>query len=166
MRGWVRHLWGALYGILLAPVAVAGLAYGVAAATRGSAGPSISTDDLVGIGVIAVGGLLLGIAVGSRISPLASLVPGLTLATLGALWVVAPAWSLKHLSWPEGILDGSLADRSSWGHAAMGASGALTLLGVLLLVASLPSSRWRSSDRGRGLGDGMSDDEDSILPRI
>lgn len=143
MAGLGRHLLGTFYGLVVAPVAAAGMAYGVATAARASAVNTVGRDDLLAIGVIVGAVLLLGIAVGSRISPMASLLPGLLFGSLGALWVVAPGWSLAQVTWPRGWPGSVLADRAEWGLALLGAHGILIAFGTLLLTASVWPSRWR-----------------------
>lgn len=147
MSGWGRHLLGTLYGLVVAPVAAAVVAYGAATAGSASAVSAVGRDDLLPIGLITGAVLLLGIAVGSRISPMASLLPGLLFGALGALWVVAPGWFRTEVTWPRGWPGSVLADRAEWGLALMGAHGILVAFGTLLLTASVWPSRWRR--RGR-----------------
>ncbi|HEY7483453.1 MAG TPA: hypothetical protein VH912_03240 [Streptosporangiaceae bacterium] len=140
MSNGARHWWGVLAGLVLAPAIAAGLAYGTWRTLSGAQqfGPT-STEYRIGLASLAVTGIAIAFAVGSRLSPLASLLPGLALTALGAVWAASPTWAAKHTA---GKLPGSL-DKLDAGYQSIGATGVLLMIGVILLFASLFPGRWR-----------------------
>jgi hypothetical protein len=137
MPNGVRHVLGLLAGLVLAPVTALGLLYGTERMQRIFQvyffRPGTQWTPILLLTAVAV---VLGVLVGSRLSPLASLVPGVLFGVPGLLWAVAPEWTLHHTARK---LPGAL-DR---GYQVVGPYGVLLVLGLLLLVGSVPPSRWR-----------------------
>jgi hypothetical protein len=136
MQNGARHAIGVLTGLVTTPVLAAGLLFGASRLTRVFTGLRLDGPDRwVGTGAILAVAVLLGVLAGSRMSPLASLIPGLVFGTAGALWVIDPRLAMRTMGekLPAGL------DR---GHLIAGPSGVLLLVGVFLLVASLSPSRW------------------------
>lgn len=137
MPNGVRHVLGLLAGLVLAPVTALGLLYGTERMQRifqvYFSRPGTQWTPILLLTAVAV---VLGVLVGSRLSPLASLVPGVLFGVPGVLWAVAPEWMLHHTARK---LPGAL-DR---GYQVVGPYGVLLVLGLLLLVGSVPPSRWR-----------------------
>jgi hypothetical protein len=147
-----RHLLGVITGVVAIPV--------VAAATVGGLGyiqhaytSSISRPMTlyVAAGLIVVAGLLVALLVGTRISPLASLLPGVAFVALGACGIAAPSTMAKAL---RGVLPMTLHVTSAgmtfpFGEAAVETvwDGGFLLIGVILLFASIAPSRWRAKVR-------------------
>ncbi|MFC6885855.1 hypothetical protein [Actinomadura yumaensis] len=142
MSNGARHVLGLLAGLAATPLIAFGLMFGTERATRYfrlflSGGDRwIAAAAFVGVAVV------IGLLAGSRISPLASLVPGVLLASAGGLWVAAPRWTGAHTV--ERLPDGLDA-----GYSIVGPYGVLLVLGVVLIVASLPPSRWRARTAGQ-----------------
>lgn len=134
MNNSARHVLGAVLGLIAAPLAVGLVMWGMHEAsttTRLALETSWS-----GVAAIVVGAALLGVLVGGRISPLASLIPGVIFTVIGLLWAVSAreAFDLAE-ELPRSIRNEVL----TWGI-----SGLFLMLGVLLVAASVPPSRWRA----------------------
>ncbi len=142
MSNGARHAIGVLIGLIVTPLVAAALMYGtqklgmsvrVSIANYRSEGGS---DKWVGAALLIAAAAALGVSAGSRLSPLASLVPGLAFASVGALWVLAPSWAAEH------TLRDSLPDRLAMGYLTLAPYGGFLIIGTLLIAASLAPSRW------------------------
>ncbi|MCW2938356.1 MAG: hypothetical protein JWN00_1341 [Actinomycetia bacterium] len=136
-----RHVVGVVVG-LAAPFAIAAPAmYGVGTSyERLVRYVQTGTASYGSLALIGVAGVLIGLLTGSRISPLAALIPGAVFTGYGAIWIVRPASAVNlipHLP--------STFDR---GYQTLGGSGALLLAGIALLASALFPSRWRSTTTG------------------
>lgn len=152
-----RHTWGLFYGAATVPVAAVGLSYGSVMAAQGSEASGIGRADTLAISALGMAAVVLGIGVGSRMSPLASLIPGLAFGVLGVLWVLGPTWAAQNLTWwPSKWPNTAAAARGELGLEVLGKYGLLLTLGIVLFVASVWPSRWR-----RLYGD---EDSDPFLP--
>jgi hypothetical protein len=144
-----RHLIGVLLGVAAVPVVGFGVAW--APAWPSVAGYAVTdvprvadrAAELAALGVLA---LVIGLLAGSRLSPLASLLPGLALTALGALGALGTPPALAAALEPPG-----------GGDPWFARDPALLLVGGLLLVASLPVARWRAR-RDRRAEDDRYDD--------
>ena len=145
MPNGARHILGAAIGLILTPVTAAGLMFGTERLYRGLTAFQLDDSHYRMGGLVLAGtALLLGVLVGSRISPLASLIPGVAFSTIGVLWLLAPRWTAdKTIGRSADLLPGVLAR----GYRDIGPSGPLLILGVLLLVASLFPARWAARQR-------------------
>lgn len=138
MSNGARHGLGVLFGLIVTPVIAACMMYGTE-----KIGRSVRTlafdggDRWVGAAALVFAAVLLGLAAGSRLSPLASLIPGLAYTGTGLLWIVAPRWSFQNLG--RDVVPRELFT----GYTLLAPYGILLLLGVGLLVASAAPSRWR-----------------------
>lgn len=143
MSNSARHWWGVLVGLILAPAIAAALAYGTWRTLSGAQqfGPT-SAEYRIGLGSLALTAVVLGFAVASRLSPLASLFPGLALTGLGGVWAASPTWAADNT---VGKLPDSL-DKLDAGYQSIGATGVLLMIGVVLLIASLFPARWRARE--------------------
>ena len=140
MSNGARHGLGVAIGVVVTPIIAACLMYGVnklgvsARTFRFSGG-----DRYLGAAVILVAAALTGALAGSRLSPVASLVPGAVYSLIGALWIISPQWAFRHTG--RDVLPSEL-DR---GYLLLGPYGIFLLLGLALLVASVTPSRWKAS---------------------
>ncbi|TDC96157.1 hypothetical protein [Actinomadura sp. 7K507] len=143
MSSGARHGIGALIGVVVTPIIAACLMYGTYRLGR-----SVTTlrfegaDRWLGAAALLAAAVLIGLVAGSRISPLASLIPGAVYSLSGALWVVSPRWSFQNTA-------SELPSELSRGYMVIGPYGVFLVIGVALLLASLAPSRWRSL-RGAG----------------
>jgi hypothetical protein len=156
-----RHLSGFVYGVAAVPVAAMGLSYGSVMAAQGNVMSGVGRADILAVGALGMAAVVLGIAVGSRLSPLASLIPGLVYGSFGVLWVLGPTWSTQNLTWwPKNWPNSAAAERGELGLAVLGEYGLLLTLGMFLVAASVWPSRWRSRAYDAADGPGV----DPILP--
>jgi len=135
MNNAARHVIGLVVGVLALPALVLLLCYGITEVSRGYR--VMASASPAGIAAVVAGGLLLGVVCGSRLSPLASLLPGLALFAYGLVWMIDPFVISRYAldAMPETLGSGLLT---------LEGTGMLLVLGTALLVASVPPSRWRA----------------------
>ncbi|MEV6036360.1 hypothetical protein AB0L65_34755 [Nonomuraea sp. NPDC052116] len=135
MRNGVRHLLGAGAGLLATPLIATGFIIGVARYRQTAA----MTVDWVVLAVYVGTVVLIGVLAGSRISPLASLLPGLAfLGFIGAALVRMALGGDHRMGFddvPSQFLEGYMALLYTWSLPT----------GCILLTASLFPSRWRAT---------------------
>lgn len=140
MSNGVRHALGAAVGLAAAPLILALLAFGIERQSRvhrllleGE-----SPESWGGVGYLLLAALVLGLLLGSRVSPLASLLCGLILCAVNLPWLVMSRTLIQQV-W-------DLLPREYQGSFnGLGGLGIPALLGGVLIVGSLPPSRWRST---------------------
>lgn len=141
MRNGVRHWLGAGAGLLATPLIAAGLVYGHT--------QSQPTMEWFRVGALAGAALLVGLLAGSRLSPLASLLPGLGFTGLAVTGLVRIGTGADHRLWFDPGLDqypNPLADIMRTfdpGSYAMLPHAWSLAIGCVLLAASIFPSRWR-----------------------
>jgi hypothetical protein len=142
MSSGARHGLGAVIGLVLTPVIGWLLMFGMdrwTGATRML--ERAESDRWVGMAVIVLAAVLLGVLMGSRLSPLASLVPGVLLTLAGLPWLIREGWSVR-------VQREILPERTYMLYAAVGSLGIWIFIGCMLLAASVPPSRWRAAAAG------------------
>ncbi|MWA05474.1 hypothetical protein F8568_034945 [Actinomadura sp. LD22] len=82
--------------------------------------------------------IVLGLVTGSRVSPVASLIPGVLYTATGVLWIADAGWAMRNTA------KKSFPNSLTLGYLNLATFGVFLLLGVALLVASVPPSRWRA----------------------
>ena len=143
MSNRARHWWGVLAGLVLAPAIAAGVAYGTWRTLSGAQQFGVTSAEYrIGIAAFAVTAILLGIAVGSRLSPVASLLSGLALSALGGLWAGAPEAARDN----TGDLLPSSLEKVNSGYLSAAGMGLFMLVGLVLLIGSLFPARWRAME--------------------
>ncbi|WP_188188774.1 hypothetical protein [Nonomuraea sp. SYSU D8015] len=134
MRNGVRHWLGAGAGLLATPLIAVGLSYGAAERYRLLAQLTI---DWIPMSMFIGAFVLIGVLAGSRLSPLASLLPGLAFTALGASLLVRLSMGGDHMLWwdflPREYPEAYKTLLGTWSLPA----------GCLLLAASAFPSRWR-----------------------
>ncbi|TMR89783.1 hypothetical protein [Nonomuraea basaltis] len=134
MRNGVRHLLGAGAGLLATPFIAVGLGYGFSERYRMLAQVTI---DWIAMGAFAGALVVIGVLAGSRLSPLASLLPGLAFTGFALTGMVRLGMGGDHRLWydlvPSEYLVSYATLLHSWSLPA----------GCLLLAASVFPSRWR-----------------------
>jgi hypothetical protein len=139
MSNGARHGLGVVIGVLVTPVIAMCLMYGTSKLTRfvrllvAEGGERWSAA-----GVLLIAAVLIGLIVGTRVSPVASLIPGAAFTVVGLLWVAAPRWSFENS--PRDLL----TDETRNGYLIVAPSGLLLVLGIALLAASVAPSRWQA----------------------
>jgi hypothetical protein len=138
----MRHLFGLLMGIVLAPAIWVLSGFGIERLTIGLT--ELRRSELpIGAALLVGAGLLLGLLLGLRTSPLGPIVAGLIYLAAGVLYVLSPARSLNF--WVD-----TLGLRGQ-GYVAPYAAGLPFLLGAALLVPIISGARWRRR-RPRAVG--------------
>lgn len=148
MSNGTRHLLGAIAGIVAIPVVSALVFGGLSLVLRAYSTFALGTNLYTAGAAVVVGAVVVALLAGTRISPLASLIPGLVFTAAGALAVVAPRTSFSIASHvPSGriSLGPSLVVSPTLIVQNALSSGAFLLVGVVLLVASMAPSRWRGA---------------------
>ncbi|MFI7447307.1 hypothetical protein ACIBQX_07385 [Nonomuraea sp. NPDC049714] len=131
----MRHLLGIVAGLLLPPLIAAGLLYGVSELTLTM--QRMLAFSWLGLGLLVLSGIALAFLAGSRLSPVASLLGGLTFVAVGSLPLLELMGRTRIL--PRGFLPAMLDN----GYRNLSYQGILLVIGVLLLVVSAFPSRWR-----------------------
>ncbi|NKZ07371.1 hypothetical protein [Actinomadura latina] len=144
MSNGARHGLGVVIGLVVTPVIAVCLMYGtsklrlVMTLSFGRFQDYHGRNLWIGAVLFAVAAVLLGLVAGSRLSPLASLIPGVVYAALGVVWFASPRWAVTHPARDTFPRDLEL------GYVTLGSTAVLFLLGVMLVVASLAPSRWKA----------------------
>jgi hypothetical protein len=139
MSNGARHVLGLVVGVVITPLTAVALMFGTGQSSKFLAYLAYDrVEQIPACTALVVSAVLLGLASGSRISPLASLVPGAAYALTGLAWVVSPE---SRVAAEADLLPGTLGR----GYLALGGYGIFLMLGFLLLAASLPPSRWRAA---------------------
>ncbi|MEV0316582.1 hypothetical protein [Nonomuraea fuscirosea] len=139
MSNGTRHALGVVAGLLLPPLAAAGLWYGIGELSLQLA--QTLRLSWIALGVLVATGILLALLIGSRLSPVASLLGGLAFLAVGALPFVELTTGARLL--PSDLLPNPMRS----GFQTLSYSGLHLVLGVALLVASVFPSRWRGRHR-------------------
>ncbi|MEO3803642.1 hypothetical protein [Nonomuraea sp. B1E8] len=140
MSNGARHALGVVAGLLLPPLIAVGLSFGVGDfATRLRGAFELSW---LGLAVIAVSAIALAFLVGSRLSPVASLLGGLMFTALGVLPLLE--FFTRQRLLPPGQW---LPDPVGIGYQTLTSSCLLLFLGITTLVVSMFPSRWRAAHR-------------------
>lgn len=137
MTNGVRHALGFVAGLLLPPLIAVGLMYGVAELTFTM--QRMIGLSWLGLGLLALSGVMLAFLAGSRLSPVASLLGGLMFVLVGSLPLLELMSRVRIL--PRGFLPRMLDN----GYLTLSYQGILLVIGVLLLVVSAFPSRWRGA---------------------
>lgn len=135
MNNAARHVLGLVAGVVATPVTVALLAFGADKFAREYR--VLGDVSVLAALALAGAGLILGVLCGSRVSPLGSLVPGAVYLLYGVLWVFDPYVVSDYTA-------DLLPENLELSVLALGSFGLFLVLGVLLVAASVPPSRWRS----------------------
>lgn len=139
MSQFARHGLGVLAGVVLTPLIAIGLMYGTGEfyfAWQQFTSPSL------GLALLVPTGLLIGVMVGSRLSPLASMIGGLLFIALGVMTPLA--FAAPHLFSPDIGVD-LLPEPLVPGYRYLQGTGGFVILGTILLAASLFPARWRAA---------------------
>jgi hypothetical protein len=141
MSNGARHALGAVFGVLGIAAIFALLGFGTERMfrARGTAmttfGTPPLTEILAGLGPLLAAAIVIGIFTGSRLSPLASLLPGIAYLALGIALTLGNSLALDVTS----VLPFETA------VTTLGTLGILALIGAILLAGSVLPSRWRKN---------------------
>ncbi|WP_169982439.1 hypothetical protein [Microbispora sp. H10836] len=144
----MRHFFGLLLGVVVGAALLLGGGWASQEAVRGAAqsiDPAKDTRMLIALGVMAVVGLLLGLVLVGRVSPLAAFVPSMALLAWTVVYVldVSRAASLV----PTGPSVQAELLQAGRGMLTLLSTGVYGLLGVALFLPVLMPSRWAGRER-------------------
>ncbi|MFI0422804.1 hypothetical protein [Spongiactinospora sp. 9N601] len=138
----MRHFLGLLLGIVLTAGILGGAGWATTRAIQEAGAPAMASGPELwtALGVMAVIGLILGMVVAGRVSPLATFVPSLALLA----WTVVYALDMNRAIslFPAGPSVHPLVAQVVIGCRYLLTFGVFALLGVLLFIPVLLPSRW------------------------
>lgn len=138
----MRHIGGLVLGIIAIPLVLYGTGWGYARTLHavGGAAPT-GSREVLGYAALGGVGLLVGLILAPRLSPLAAFLPAAALLA----WTGALFWNTQRaVAWAP-------ADAAGSGMSTLLMSGVYGLLGVALLLPLVMPRRWRrrsEDDRG------------------
>ncbi|WP_067179661.1 hypothetical protein [Microtetraspora niveoalba] len=144
----MRHFFGLLLGALLAAVLLFGGGWAAQELVRGAVSnvnPSGDSRMLIALGVVAVVGLLLGLVLAGRVSPLAAFVPSIALLA----WTVVYALDVTRAAGlaPTATSLHEEVVQAGRGMVTLLSTGVYGALGVALFLPVLMPSRWAGPPR-------------------
>jgi hypothetical protein len=139
----MRHVIGFVIGVVVAAVILFGSGWASQDAVRGAVSvvaPVSNGRILVGLGVMALVGLVFGLVMVGRLSPLSAFIPSIVLLAWTVVYAldVPRAMSLAPVG-PSVQQDLAQAGR---GMESLLSTGVFALLGVALFIPVLMPSRW------------------------
>ena len=160
----MRHFLGLLLGVVMTVVLVGGAGWasqdvlrGALTAAAGAADaldPVRDTKALVALGAMIVVGLLFGLVMAGRVSPLAAFVPSMVLLA----WTVIYALDVNRalgLAPTDPTLNPNIVQAGKGMRELLG-TGVFAMLGIALFVPVLMPSRW--AGRRRDLEEGYEEE--------
>jgi hypothetical protein len=148
----LRHLLGVAFAVALAAAIFFGGGWGVAQMTR-LAGQDTSLTSISGLsalGVLLLAGLFLGILMVAPVSPLSTALPGVVMLIWTGLLALNAQLAARIIP--------LRSEGYGTGFHTMLVSGALVLLGTLMICPVFVPSRWRH-EGGDDAGSGDGEDE-------
>ncbi|GII85035.1 hypothetical protein Ssi03_30250 [Sphaerisporangium siamense] len=146
----MRHFLGLLLGVVVTAVLLAGTGWasqdaarGMASVAAGAAGavdPVRDTKALVGLAAMLAAGLVLGLVLAGRVSPLATFVPSMALLAWTVIYALDVNRALS-LAPTDPALD-PLIVQAGKGMQDLLARGVFALAGIALFIPVLMPSRW------------------------
>ncbi|MFB9247552.1 hypothetical protein ACFFWE_04895 [Sphaerisporangium melleum] len=148
----MRHFLGLLLGVVVTGILLAGTGWASQDAARGvvngaaaAVDPVRDTTALIGLGAMLAAGLVLGLVVAGRVSPLATFIPSMALL----------AWTVVYLLDVHRALGLVPADPSmspeivqaGKGMQNLLAEGVYAMIGIALFIPVLMPSRWAGRQR-------------------
>lgn len=147
MSNGARHGLGVLAGVIATPLVGAGLVVGFERLEEHRRhfvrlDSTTTSTGLVAGAVLALTAAAIAVLVASRLSPLASFIPGAVFTVYGVVWLTKPAWASRQVT--------DLPDRYVIPVINMSIFAVPFLVGVVLLAASILPSRWRARTPAAG----------------
>lgn len=144
----MRHFFGLLLGVVVAAALLVGGGWASQEAVRGAVqnvDPVRDTRMLIALGVMVVVGLLLGLVLVTRVSPLSTFVPSMALLAWTVVYLldVSRAASLV----PTGPSVHAELLQAGRGALTLLSTGVYALLGIALFLPVLMPSRWSRPER-------------------
>ncbi|MEZ7124130.1 hypothetical protein ACBR40_02245 [Nonomuraea sp. AD125B] len=145
----LRHLGGFLIGLVVTAAVLAGGGWAVTQAAAQAAAhvtgqapvtPADNQKLWIALGAMAAVGLVYGLVVAGRISPLATFVPSMALLSWTVVYALDPARAISLVP-AEPSVD-QIVREAGAGAQTLLTTGVLALLGVALFIPVLMPSRW------------------------
>ncbi|WP_440104798.1 hypothetical protein [Streptosporangium sp. H16] len=144
----MRHVVGVLVGLVVAAVLLFGAGWAVqeAGASLVPLPAESGSKTWIALGVMAGIGLLVGLVVAGRVSPLATFVPSMVLLA----WTVVYALDVRRAMGlvPDDPTFHEVLLQAGRGMGLLLTTGVYALLGILLFLPVLMPSRWAPRFRG------------------
>lgn len=145
MSNGARHTWGFFMGVVLTAALVGLLIFGSYRLQHGYVTQFHKQDKWIGGGLLLGAGVVFALLVGSRLSPLGSLIGGLVLTAAGVLFFVSQKTTAD-------LINRFPLKEQRVTLAGLEEEGFILVAGVGLLFSSLFPSRWRGRDRDEDAG--------------
>lgn len=141
----MRHLGGLLIGLVVTAAVLGGGGWAVQqAVANAAANPPDNQKMWIALGAMAAVGLVAGLVMAGRISPLATFVPSMVLLAWTVVYALDVNRALSFLP-TEPSVNQIVRDAAS-GARTLLTTGVLALLGVALFIPVLMPSRWSRRD--------------------
>ncbi|UBU17358.1 hypothetical protein [Nonomuraea gerenzanensis] len=141
----LRHLGGLLIGLVVTAAVLGGGGWAVQqAVANAAANPPDNQKMWIALGAMAAVGLVAGLVMAGRISPLATFVPSMVLLAWTVVYALDVNRALSFLP-TEPSVNQIVRDAAS-GARTLLTTGVLALLGVALFIPVLMPSRWSRRD--------------------
>jgi len=153
----MRHFFGLLLGFVVVGAVLLGGGWAAQVAARAAAqelDPVQDTRILIAIGVMAVLGLLIGLILVTRVSPLAAFVPSIVLLAWTLVYVLDVSRAASLVPTGAAVQQQDLAEASR-GMLTLLSTGVYGMLGIALFLPVIMPSRWARR------WDGEDDEEDA-----
>lgn len=137
----MRHLGGLLIGLVVTAAVLGGGGWAVNQAVEsGQSAPQGGPSLWIALGSMAAVGLVVGLVVAGRVSPVATFIPSMVLLAWTVVYALDANRALTLL--PDGPSVHQIAREAVTGARSLLTSGVLALLGVALFIPVLMPSRW------------------------
>ncbi len=144
----MRHVIGFLLGILVTAALLFGTGWATQGAVLGAANliaPVNQSQVLVALGAIAAAGLVLGLVLVARLSPLTVFVPSIVLLAWTVVYVLDVGRAMNLAPVAENLQQDLV--RAGRGMQTLLASGIYLMMGIALFIPVLMPSRWAGPER-------------------
>ncbi|MEZ0073139.1 hypothetical protein [Planotetraspora sp. GP83] len=144
----MRHFFGLLAGVVVAAALLLGGGWAAQEAVRGAAqnlDPAKDARLLIAIGVMAVAGLVVGLVLVGRVSPLATFVPSMALLAWTVVYVLDVSRAASLVPTGAGVQQELI--QAGKGMLTLLSTGVYGMLGVALFLPVLMPSRWAGPAR-------------------
>jgi hypothetical protein len=142
----LRHVAGLLVGLIVTAALLGGGGWAVNQALASAQGNPTGGQQLwIALGAMAAVGLVVGLVVAGRISPMATFVPSMVLLAWTVVYALDVNRALSLL--PDDPSVNRILLEAASGNRTLLTSGVFALLGVVMFIPVLMPSRWaRRSD--------------------
>lgn len=138
----MRHVAGVLIGVVVTGVLLFGGGLAVQRALAASVTPTVTGDSRLWIALAAMAlvGVVLGLVIAARVSPLATFVPSITLLSWTVVYALDMTRGLSLI--PDEPTMHELLLNAGEGQRTLLTTGVFAMLGIALFIPVLMPSRW------------------------